>query len=74
MNIGARKWSTVGAILLATAALLAAAPASAEPNDDTFVAALRITGLTSTAATPRSRMVMRCATDLLEARILASWH
>jgi len=33
-------WSTVCAALLTSAALLSAAPASADPNDDAFVAAL----------------------------------
>jgi hypothetical protein len=40
MNVGPGKWSTVCAVLLSAAALLSAAPASADPTDDAFVAAL----------------------------------
>jgi hypothetical protein len=40
MNVGAGKWSTVWAALLSAVALLSAAPASADPTDDAFVAAL----------------------------------
>jgi Protein of unknown function (DUF732) len=40
MNVGPGKWSTVCAVLLSAAALLCAAPASADPTDDAFVAAL----------------------------------
>jgi hypothetical protein len=40
MNVGPGKWSTVCAVLLSAAAVLSAAPASADPTDDAFVAAL----------------------------------
>ena len=40
MNVGPVNWSTACAVLLAAAALLTAAPASADPIDDAFVAAL----------------------------------
>jgi hypothetical protein len=40
MNVGPGKWSTVCAVLLSAVALLSAAPASADPTDDAFVAAL----------------------------------
>jgi hypothetical protein len=40
------KFSTVCAILLPAAALLMAAPASADPNDDAFIAALTKNGIT----------------------------
>ena len=47
MNVGPGKWkwSTVGAVLLSAAALLSAAPASADPADDAFVAALAKDGI-----------------------------
>ena len=40
MNVGPVNWSTACAVLLSAAALLTAAPASADPIDDAFVAAL----------------------------------
>ena len=40
MDVGSGKWSTVCAALLFAAALISAAPASADPTDDAFVAAL----------------------------------
>jgi len=40
MNLPPGKWSTASAVLLCAAALLSAAPASADPTDDAFVAAL----------------------------------
>jgi hypothetical protein len=40
MDVGSGKWSTVCAVLLSAAALLSAAPASADATDDAFVAAL----------------------------------
>jgi hypothetical protein len=43
---GKSKWSTVCAVLLSAAALLSAAPASADPTDDAFVAALAKDGIT----------------------------
>ena len=48
MNVGPGKWkwSTVCAVLLSAAALLSAAPASADPTDDAFVAALAKDGIT----------------------------
>jgi hypothetical protein len=45
MNVGPGKWSTVCAVLLSAAALLSAAPASADPTDDAFVAALAKDGI-----------------------------
>ena len=45
MNVGPRKWSTVCTVLLSAAALLSAAPASADPTDDAFVAALAKNGI-----------------------------
>jgi hypothetical protein len=48
MNVGPGKWSTVCAVLLSAAALLSAAPASADPNDDAFVAALAKDGIVIT--------------------------
>jgi len=43
---GKWTWSTVCAVLLSATALLSAAPASADPIDDTFVAALAKGGIT----------------------------
>jgi hypothetical protein len=40
MNVRPGNWSTACAVLLSAAALLTAAPASADPIDDAFVAAL----------------------------------
>ena len=48
MNVGPGKWSTVCAVLLSAAALLSAAPASADPPDDAFVAALAKDGIVIT--------------------------
>ena len=45
MNGGPAKWSTVCAVLLSAAALLSAAPVSADPTDDAFVAALAKEGI-----------------------------
>jgi Protein of unknown function (DUF732) len=42
---GPAKWSTVCAVPLSAAALLCAAPASADPTDDAFVAALAKEGI-----------------------------
>jgi uncharacterized protein DUF732 len=44
-NAGPAKWSAACAILLSAAALLSAAPASADPLDDAFVAALSKNGI-----------------------------
>ncbi|OBK50618.1 DUF732 domain-containing protein [Mycobacterium sp. 1081908.1] len=44
-SAGPAKWSTACGVALAAAALLGAAPASAEPIDDTFVAALAKNGI-----------------------------
>jgi hypothetical protein len=48
MNVGPGKWSTVCGVLLSAAALLSAAPASADPTDDAFVAALAKEGIVIT--------------------------
>jgi hypothetical protein len=48
MNVGPEKWSPVCAVLLSAAALLSAAPASADPTDDAFVAALAKDGIVIT--------------------------
>ena len=45
INVGPHRWSTVCAVLLSAAALLSAAPASADPSDDAFVAALAKEGI-----------------------------
>jgi hypothetical protein len=45
VNIRPEKWSTVCAVLMSAAALLSAAPASADPADDAFVAALAKDGI-----------------------------
>jgi hypothetical protein len=45
MNGGLRKWSTVWAVVLSAAALLSEGPASADPTDDAFVAALAKEGI-----------------------------
>jgi hypothetical protein len=45
MNVGPGKWSTVCAVLLSAAALLSAAPASADPTDDALVVALAKDGI-----------------------------
>jgi hypothetical protein len=45
MNGGPAKWSTVCAVPLSATALLCAAPASADPTDDAFVAALAKDGI-----------------------------
>ena len=39
-NVRAAKWSTIGAVPMSAAMLFCAVPASAEPIDDAFVAAL----------------------------------
>ena len=43
--MGPAKWSTICAVLLSAAALLCAAPASADPIDDAFVGALAKNGI-----------------------------
>ena len=48
MNLPPGKWSTASAVLLCAAALLSAAPASADPTDDAFVAALAKDGIVIT--------------------------
>jgi hypothetical protein len=45
LNVGPEKWSIVCAVLLSAAALLPAVPASADPTDDAFVAALAKEGI-----------------------------
>jgi hypothetical protein len=44
-NVRAAKWSAAGALLFSVAALICAVPASAEPIDDAFVAALAKNGI-----------------------------
>jgi hypothetical protein len=48
MNGGLGKWSMVCAVVLSAAALLSEAPASADPTDDAFVAALAKEGIVIT--------------------------
>ena len=48
MNVGPKMWSTFCAVLLSATALLFAAPASADPTDDAFVAALAKEGIAFT--------------------------
>ena len=45
MNVGPKMWSTFCAVLLSATALLSAGPASADPIDDAFVAALAKEGI-----------------------------
>ncbi|WP_241523611.1 DUF732 domain-containing protein [Mycobacterium sp. IEC1808] len=45
LNMGSGKWSTLMAVLLSAAAPLFAAPASADQNDDAFIAALASQGI-----------------------------
>jgi Protein of unknown function (DUF732) len=45
MNAGPAKWWKVCALLLSATALIPAAPASADPTDDAFVAALANYGI-----------------------------
>jgi hypothetical protein len=45
LHVGRGKWSAVHAVVLSGAALLLAAPASADPIDDAFVAALAKEGI-----------------------------
>ena len=44
-NLGPGKWSTFIAVLSSAAALLSAAPASADETDDAFIAALENYGI-----------------------------
>ena len=46
MNVGPAQWSTLCAVLLSATALVSAAPTSADPTDDAFVAALAKAGIT----------------------------
>ena len=46
MNVGPKMWSAVRALLLVATALFSAPPASADPTDDAFVAALAKAGIT----------------------------
>jgi hypothetical protein len=48
VNVRPEKWSTVCAVLMSAAALLSAAPASADPTDGEFVAALAKDGIVFT--------------------------
>jgi Protein of unknown function (DUF732) len=45
MKVGFATWSTVCAVFLSAAALVSAAPASADETDDAFVAALEKNGI-----------------------------
>ena len=45
INVGPGKWSTICAVLLSAAAVVTAAPASADSADDAFVAALAKDGI-----------------------------
>ena len=45
LNVGPEKWSIVCAVLLSAAMLLPTAPASADPTDAAFVAALAKQGI-----------------------------
>jgi len=45
MKVGPQKWSTICAVLWLAGVLVYAAPASADPNDDAFVAALGNEGI-----------------------------
>jgi hypothetical protein len=48
MRVGLLKWSTFNAALLSGAALIFAAPASADQTDDAFVGALQKNGIAFT--------------------------
>jgi Protein of unknown function (DUF732) len=48
MNVGPEKWSAGCGVLLSAAALFSAAPASADPTDVAFVAALAKEGIVFT--------------------------
>ncbi len=48
MNVDPGKWSTICAVVLSAAALLSAAPASADQNDDGYLAALEKHGIVIT--------------------------
>jgi hypothetical protein len=48
MNVGPRKWPSVCAVLMSAVALFSAAPASADPNDGAFIAALAKAGIVVT--------------------------
>ena len=48
MNVNPGKWPAIGAVVLSAAALLCAAPAAADQNDDAFVAALHAHGIAMT--------------------------
>jgi hypothetical protein len=48
VNVGPQTWSTICAGLLSLAVVLSAAPASADPTDDAFVAALAKEGIAFT--------------------------
>ena len=58
MNVrpGKWQWSASCAVLLSAAALLSAAPASADPTDDAFVAALTKDGITMSG--PKTAIAM----------------
>jgi hypothetical protein len=48
MNVGPKMWSIFCAVLLSATALVSAAPTSADPTDDAFVAALAKEGIAFT--------------------------
>lgn len=48
MDVGTHTWRTVCAVLVSALALLCAAPASADPTDDAFAAALAREGIVFT--------------------------
>ena len=64
INVGPGKWATVCAVLLSAAALLSAAPASADPTDDAFVAALAKDGITMSGPNTAIAMAHTVCTEL----------
>ena len=64
MNVSPGKWSTVCAVLLSAAALFSAAPASADPTDDAFVAALAKDGIVITDRDTAIAMAHTVCTEL----------
>ena len=67
INVGPGKWSTGCAVLLSAAVLLCAAPASADPTDDAFVAALAKDGI---VFTDRNAAIAKAAQRLVQDRLL----
>jgi Protein of unknown function (DUF732) len=64
MKIRFWKWSTVWAVFLSAAALLSAAPASADQTDDAFVAALAKGGITTSDPNTAIAMAHRVCAGL----------